>query len=165
MVDEVALGQVFLRVSYAFYCSPFHNCSIFIYHRLLMAAIAVTRQHPPSLLVRGFIFDPALRWHTIRKICFLVRDSAVGIATGYGLDGQGIGIRVPGEARFFSFPRRLNRFWGPPSFLSNESWGLFPQGQIGRGVKLTTHLQLVPSSSIRGSTHPLHICPRGAVFN
>jgi cytolysin (calcineurin-like family phosphatase) len=34
--------------------------------------------------------------------------SAIGIETGYG----GIGVQVPIGARFFSFPRRLDRFWG-----------------------------------------------------
>jgi hypothetical protein len=34
----------------------------------------------------------------------------------------------------------------PPSLLSNRWWGLFCQGQSGRGVKLTTRLQLVPRS-------------------
>jgi hypothetical protein len=29
------------------------------------------------------------------------RDSAVGIATGYGLDDQGIGVRVPVRSRIF----------------------------------------------------------------
>jgi hypothetical protein len=44
------------------------------------------------------------------------RDSAVGIATGYGLDGRGVGVRVDlfsnnsldfyfGSARFESWPR------------------------------------------------------------
>jgi hypothetical protein len=31
-------------------------------------------------------------------------DSTVGIATGYGLDGQGAGFQVPVGARFFSSP-------------------------------------------------------------
>jgi hypothetical protein len=30
------------------------------------------------------------------------RDSAVGIATSYGLDDQGLRVRVPGESRIFS---------------------------------------------------------------
>jgi hypothetical protein len=34
------------------------------------------------------------------------RDSAVGIATGYGLDDQGVGVRVPVGSRIFSSPRR-----------------------------------------------------------
>jgi hypothetical protein len=34
------------------------------------------------------------------------RDSAVGRATGYGLDGRVIGVRVMVGARMFSSPRR-----------------------------------------------------------
>jgi hypothetical protein len=33
---------------------------------------------------------------------------------------------------------------GPPILLSNEHRGLYPQGQSSRGLKLTTHLQLMP---------------------
>jgi hypothetical protein len=39
--------------------------------------------------------------YTIRS-----RDNAVGIATGYGLDDQGVGVRVPVGARIFSSPQR-----------------------------------------------------------
>jgi hypothetical protein len=50
---------------------------------------------------------------------FLVsRDNAVSIATGYGIDG-GVRVRFPIGARIFSFPRRPDQFWGPPSLLSN----------------------------------------------
>jgi hypothetical protein len=74
------------------------------------------------------------------------RDSAVSIATGYGLDDRGFGVRVPvGSRIFLCSPDRL---WGPLSLLSNGYWGY-----SGRGVKLTTHLQLVPRSI--GSIHPL----------
>jgi hypothetical protein len=52
--------------------------------------------------------------------------STVGIATGYGLDGQGIGFRVPVEARIFISPCRPDRFWGPPSLLSNGYRAIFP---------------------------------------
>jgi hypothetical protein len=45
------------------------------------------------------------------------RDSSVGIAMGYGLDGRGL---IPGKGkRFFSTPQLLNRLWGPPNLLSN----------------------------------------------
>jgi hypothetical protein len=37
------------------------------------------------------------------------RDRAVGIATGYGLDERGVGVRVPVELRIFSSPRRPDR--------------------------------------------------------
>jgi hypothetical protein len=56
------------------------------------------------------------------------RDSVVGIATDYGVDDQGVGVRVPVRARIFTSPRRPDRFWCPPSFLSNGYLELFPRG-------------------------------------
>jgi hypothetical protein len=53
------------------------------------------------------------------------QDSAVGTATGYGLDGRGFGVRVPTGTRFKSFPRRPDRFWDPPCLLLNGHQGLF----------------------------------------
>jgi hypothetical protein len=56
------------------------------------------------------------------RIYFLgneIRDSVVGIATGYGLDDRGVGVRAPIESRIFSYPRRPDWVWGPPNFLSN----------------------------------------------
>jgi hypothetical protein len=73
------------------------------------------------------------------------QNSAVGIATCYVLDGWGVGVQVPVGARFFSSPCHPHWFLGPPIFLSNGY----------RGMKLTTHLQLVLRSRIHGSIHPL----------
>jgi hypothetical protein len=44
---------------------------------------------------------------------YLRRDSAVGIATGYGLDDRGAGFRVPVGSRIFSSPRRPDPRPGP----------------------------------------------------
>jgi hypothetical protein len=81
--------------------------------------------------------------------------SVVGIATSYRLDGRGIGVRVPVGSRIFSSPHRPERLCGPPNLLSNGYQGFFPLGLSARGVKLPTHLQLVPRSSEYISIHSL----------
>jgi hypothetical protein len=53
-------------------------------------------------------------------------DSVVGIATGYGLDDRGIGVRVSVGSRIFSFPRHPDPFWGSP-LLSNGCRWFFPR--------------------------------------
>jgi hypothetical protein len=63
-------------------------------------------------------------------ITFLMsRDTAVRIATGYGLDGQGVGIQVPIGTKFFSSPRHPNRFWSPPRLLCNGTVCSFLRGK------------------------------------
>jgi hypothetical protein len=81
-------------------------------------------------------------------------DSSVGIATGYGLDDRGVGVRVAVRSRIFSSPRRPDRLWDPPKLLPNGHRGPIPQGLSGWGVKLTTHLQLMPRSRKHVSIHP-----------
>ena len=68
------------------------------------------------------------------------RESVVGIATHYWLDGRGIESRW-GEI----FRTRPDRPWGPPSFLYN-GYLVFPGGKGGRSVTLTTHPHPVPRS-------------------
>jgi hypothetical protein len=56
------------------------------------------------------------------------RDSAVGIATGYGLNDRGVGVRVPVGSRISSSPRLPDRIFGQSNLLSNGYRGLFPLG-------------------------------------
>jgi len=62
-----------------------------------------------------------IRHYTARNVR---RDSSVGIATCYGLDGPGIESRWGGEI-FRTCP---DRPWGPPSLLYNE-YRVFPGGK------------------------------------
>jgi hypothetical protein len=61
------------------------------------------------------------------------RDSVVGIATHYGLEGPGIESRW-GKI-FHTYPDRLQ---GPPSLLYN-GYRVFPGGKGSRGLMLTIH--------------------------
>jgi hypothetical protein len=108
-------------------------------------------QHPCTGLSRCLFFMVYIsNWR---------RDSEVGIATGYALDGRMVEVRVPVAARFFSSTRH------PPSLLSNGYRALFPRGLGGQGVNMITHLQLLARSRIRGSIYPLPIRRHGVVHN
>jgi hypothetical protein len=56
-------------------------------------------------------------------------DSAVGIASSYGMDDWAVRARVPVGARIFFSARRPDRLWGPPSFLSNGYRGSISEGK------------------------------------
>jgi hypothetical protein len=58
----------------------------------------------------------------------------------------------------FSSPKRPDGFFGPPNLLLNEYGGSFPR-QSDRGVKLTTHLHLVPGVGISTAIplSPIHL--------
>jgi hypothetical protein len=62
---------------------------------------------------------------------------------------------MPGRDREFSL-RHIVQISSEPCHLSNRHWVLFPQGQNGWSMKVTTHLHIVPRLKIRGalSTFP-----------
>jgi hypothetical protein len=59
------------------------------------------------------------------------RGSMVSIATGLGLDGRGVGSRVPVGSKIFSSPNCPDRFWGASNLLCNGYRGLFLREQRG----------------------------------
>jgi hypothetical protein len=88
-----------------------------------------------------------------------------GIATVYELEGRGLGVRLPVRARFSFSPRRPDRLWGPPSHLSNSYRRFLIRRQSGRGVKLTTQLQLCQDQDYVDLYIPSPIRLHGVVFN
>jgi hypothetical protein len=74
------------------------------------------------------------------------------IATGYGLDGRGVEVRVPVGSRIFSTS-------SIPALGSTQPPIQWAPGALSPGVKLTTHLQPVPRSRKCGSIHPLPHTP------
>jgi hypothetical protein len=61
---------------------------------------------------------------------------------------EGRGSFPSSGSRFFSFPQRPGRLWGPPSLLSNGQQGLFLRGHNRLDVKLTDYVHLVPRWSM-----------------
>jgi hypothetical protein len=51
------------------------------------------------------------------------RVSAVGIATGCGLDDREVEVQVPVGSRIFTTPYRPDQLWGPPNLLYSGYWG------------------------------------------
>jgi hypothetical protein len=78
------------------------------------------------------------------------RDSSVGIATGYGLDGPG--IVIPVGARFFTHVQTVP---GAHPASCTMGIGSLPRVESGRGVTLTSHPLLVPRSKKQSRAIPL----------
>jgi hypothetical protein len=64
------------------------------------------------------------------------RDSVVGMATGYGLDDRGVGVRAAVESRIFFSPLRPDLLWGSHNLLSKKYRGSFSEvKRSGREAK------------------------------
>jgi hypothetical protein len=73
-----------------------------------------------------------------------------------GLRAMWSGVWVPARAGNFSLHHRVQTGSGAqPASYPMGTRGSFSGGRNGRGVKLTTHLHLVPRSRMRGAIPPL----------
>jgi hypothetical protein len=94
----------------------FHAFSTYVYV-MILSFILVTRHGRLTLL--GFLVyflliqRRALDWRLKKLLSFSLW--YLCLPTGYGLDVQGVGIRVPVGAGIFSSPCCPNRLLGPPS--------------------------------------------------
>jgi hypothetical protein len=96
------------------------------------------------------------------------RDSSAGIALGYGLDDRGSRVRFPAGAGNFSLHHRVQTGSGAhPPFCPMDTRGSFSGRKAACGVKLTTHLRLMPRSRMHGaiSTLPNTSSWRGALLS
>jgi hypothetical protein len=79
-----------------------------------------------------------------KKLIKTMRDSSVGIATRYGLDDRGVGVRDPVGSRIFSSPRRRDRLWGPPNLLFNGYRGVKRPGrEAGRSPPASAEVKKI----------------------
>jgi hypothetical protein len=98
------------------------NCYLFVLRRLEVQ-IDISRSANETHIDISVKVNTVTKYHAENKIRILKnnivkprssfilitsksRGSAVGIATAYGLDGLGVGVRVPIEVRFFSLSCR-----------------------------------------------------------
>jgi hypothetical protein len=82
-------------------------------------------------------------------------DSSVGIVTTIKVGRPRIDSRQEQWRKFLSLLLRADRLWGPPSLLTNSFRGL-SSGVKRQGIKLTTHLHVVPRLKMRGAIPSLH---------
>jgi hypothetical protein len=101
------------------------NTSVLMGYKNVKQTIRLTGKYFGRFEVGINLTRTCVRWYdkVDYKVCmFLISPInmvGAGIATGYELDHQGVGVRVPVGSRMFCSPRRPDQLWGPPSLLSN----------------------------------------------
>jgi hypothetical protein len=97
--------------------------------------VPILSQINPVLTTQFFFFKihfniirPFLKLNENIIVTLHIRDSIVGIATGYGLNDRGVGTRLPVESRIFSSPRLPDRLRGPHNLLYIGYRELFLRG-------------------------------------
>jgi hypothetical protein len=73
----------------------------------------------------------------------------LSIATGYGLDDQGVGVRVPVGPRIFSSLRRTDQLWGHPASYPMDTTEKRPRPEADHSAPTSKR------SRKHGSIHPL----------
>jgi hypothetical protein len=82
------------------------------------------KSRAPSQVTKDFW---STKWTVPASI--LIRGSAVGIATGYGLDDRGVGVRVPIGSSIFTSPYRPGRNRSTQSHVQWVPGGVKRQGR------------------------------------
>jgi hypothetical protein len=96
-------------------------------HKSLRMDFILSHLNPVHIFLSNFfktVFNKGLSPDTLQ----MNQDSTVGTTTGYGLDDQGVGFRVPMGARIFICPCCPDPLWSPPNLLLSGYRGLFPRG-------------------------------------
>jgi hypothetical protein len=93
-----------------------------------MSVSNLSAQHFMKSILKGSLRSDMQLCDLGCSLCLFHCSIGVGIAIDHGLDGRGDAIRVPVRARFFSFPRHADRFWGPhPTTYLLGTVGPFPR--------------------------------------
>jgi hypothetical protein len=95
---------------------------IHVYKRLTLAILSLQ-----AILASSYeLYQNVAASNGRRRYLKSAFHSAVGIATGYGMDDREVGVRVPVGSRILTSPCRPDRLWGPPNLLYNGYGGSFP---------------------------------------
>jgi hypothetical protein len=129
----------------------------------LICVTGVMSPRPPTQFIQPDYFDSILGMWLLNYYNYCAsgksRDSAVGIATSYGLDDRGGSEFESRWGQEFSYLNVVETVSGAYPDSYTRGTGLFPLGVKRPGCELTIHLQLAPRSRKCGSIHILPHTP------